>query len=146
MMTRPTVAALNSVHLHQAANASSFLNLIQQVGGSIGIAFLTFIINNRQVFHAGYFGELVDTSSASYQEMIFNLSTQARMLGYSHADSEQIATLTLAQNVQELAYMVSFNDAFFVCFLIALLGIIPALLLPDKMEQKGNSTTPVVSE
>ncbi|MGE4233512.1 MAG: DHA2 family efflux MFS transporter permease subunit [Bacteriovoracia bacterium] len=133
IFTPITSVALNTVPKRSSGMASSMLNLIQQVGGSIGIAVLATVFSHRVKFHLAVFGSQVSQSSAAYLESFRNVFERAHLLGFTHADSGKIAATTTAQAVAISAKAASFGDCFLFGTCLVLVGALVALLLPNKV-------------
>lgn len=133
MFTPVTAVALNSVPKRSTGMASSMLNLLQQVGGSIGIAVLATVLSHRTKFHLDVFGSEVNSTSAVFQEAFRRVSEHAHLLGYSHVDSAKIAGMSIGQSVATSAQAAGFGDSFLFGTGIVFLGLIAALLLPNKI-------------
>ncbi len=55
--------ALNSIPRHKAGMASSMMSIIQQVGGAIGIALLSTVLDNRTKFHTNNMGPMIQSGT-----------------------------------------------------------------------------------
>jgi DHA2 family multidrug resistance protein len=135
MFTPVTAVALNSVPKRSTGMASSMLNLIQQVGGSVGIAALATVLSHRIKFHMGVFGSELSTSSAAFTEAFRRTSEHAHLLGYSHRESARIAFGSIGKSVGISAQSAGYGDAFLFGTFIVLFGIFAALLLPNKVKK-----------
>ncbi|MGK5082574.1 MDR family MFS transporter [Bdellovibrionota bacterium FG-1] len=133
MFTPVTAVALNSVPKCSTGMASSMLNLIQQVGGSVGIAILATVLSHRIKFHLGVFGSAVSTSSPAFRAAFRRVSEHAHLLGYTHADSARIALMSIGKSVATSAQSAGFGDSFLFGTVIVLCGISAAFLLPNKV-------------
>ncbi len=127
-----TATAMNAVLKSQAGMASSMLNIIQQVGGSIGIAVLSMVLHRRTVYHLSVIGSHVSKTSPAYQEAVRRVFSRAHELGYSHVQSMRIAATTVGQNIARSASVLSFQDAFIVGAIITGIALLGVFLLPKK--------------
>lgn len=140
-----TVLGMNTVPLNKISRASSLNNAIRQISGSLGIAVLTTVIQDRQVFHLAQIAESFTVASSavkqfiSYGEKIFIHAGSVPGLAHQKA-------LALASNVaSQQSYVFAFDDAFLVLALICFTGLIPALLL--RPARKGPAgAAPVMME
>lgn len=132
-----TATAMNSVPKRQAGMASSMLNIVQQVGGSIGIAFLGLILHRRAVFHLNHLGSSISVNSPKMREAFSNLAQKAHDLGYSHSQSSLIAKSTLAGHVATSAQALAFQDAFLVGGVLTFFAIFLVFFLPKKTLSHG---------
>lgn len=121
---------MNAIPKHKAGMASSMMNIVQQVGGSLGIAVLSTVLSNRIHHHLSVVGSRLDPSSPVLQETMRNLIFRARELGYTYAESASIAKGLLLKTASRSASERAFQDSFLVGAGIVILTILPALLLP----------------
>ncbi len=135
MFTPVTAVALNSVPKQSTAMASSMLNLLQQVGGSVGIAVLATILSHRAKFHLTVFGAEVNPSAPAVAETFRRIANHAHLLGYTHQESARIAWSSIGKEVGISAQVAGFGDAFLFGTLIVILGIFAAFLLPSRVKQ-----------
>jgi EmrB/QacA subfamily drug resistance transporter len=95
-------AGMNTVPLNQIARASSLNNVIRQVAASFGIAILTAVMQNRQVFHYARFSELVTVNSAAVSSLsqlqIYLTTTTAGAAGAKSAASSILAGLVVRES------------------------------------------------
>ena len=132
LMAPLTATAMNSVENKQAGMAASMLNIIQQVGGSIGIAILSLVLHRRSSYHLNHIGSDVDTTTASFGHLFTTLFDRAQEIGYTHAESAEVAMKTISHHIVQESGVLAFQDTFLVGGAITLLTVILALLLPSK--------------
>lgn len=125
-----TATAMNAVERHQAGMASSMLNIIQQVGGSLGIAILSMVLHRRIAFHLSTIGAEASNSTAAFRETLASATTHAHELGYSYHDSTQAALSLVKQQLVKTASVHAFQDAFLVGSIMTLLILALVFLLP----------------
>ncbi|MGZ6470550.1 MAG: DHA2 family efflux MFS transporter permease subunit [Bdellovibrio sp.] len=127
-----TATAMNAVSRQQAGMASSMLNIIQQVGGSIGIAVLSLTLHRRSTYHLSHIGSEISNSSTAFRETMTTLVSRAHELGYSHMDSAKIASGTLARQVGKSVGVLAFQDTFIVGGLLTFAILFLVFFLPSK--------------
>lgn len=133
IFTPVTAVALNSVPKQSTGMASSMLNLIQQVGGSVGIAMLATVLSHRVRFHMAVFGAEVSATSTVFRESFRRIVEHAHLLGYTHAESARIGFMSIAKRVGISAQSAAFGDAFLFGTLIVMTGVSAAFLLPSRV-------------
>tara|TARA_B110001454_G_C12723098_1_gene435723 strand:+ start:3866 stop:5431 length:1566 start_codon:yes stop_codon:yes gene_type:complete len=136
---------MNSVPKHKAGMASSMMNIVQQVGGSLGIAVLATVLSNRIHHHLSVAGSLMNASSPVFQEGVKNLAERAHAIGYTHANAALIAKSVLAKTGAMRASEHAFQDAFSIGAIIVAVTIFPALFLPGEPPQH-KSEEPMIME
>jgi len=133
-----SVMGMINIPLNKVGAASAINNALRQVSGSMGIAILTTVIQNRQIFHLQHIAENVNYTSFTVQTMLLSW----KKLFMYHGDSSWIAHVKSLAMMSNLSVMQSsifaFDDGFFVLSLICLTGVIPALLLRHVKARKDS--------
>lgn len=127
-----TATAMNAVPKNQAGMASSMLNIIQQVGGSIGIAILSLILHRRSVYHLNHVASNISTSSSSFTEVSSNIFQRAHEIGHTYAESAKIAGNVVSQQIVKATGVLAFQDAFLVGAIITYISLFLVFLLPNR--------------
>ncbi len=123
------LAALGPVPKKDVAAASGFFNLTRQLGGSMGVALLTTLLEKRQAFHRAV---LVDHLVASASGTLERVSayTQAMLAqGFPLAAARQKALGLLDGVVNQQAAIQAFGDTFWATAALVLLTLPLVLLL-----------------
>ncbi len=129
LLIAPIMAtALNALPLQRAGMASSILNLVQQIGGSVGIAILALVLSHRAHHHAHTVFARLD--AGTFQEKGRIVAVQLHQAGYSHLDAGTIASVQLAKTVQASLASMAYQDAFLAGGIIVLFALPFAFLLP----------------
>lgn len=144
LMAPIMAASLNSAPRRKAAVVSSFSALIQQGGGSIGIAILTTVLTIRTDFHMNAMGSAIRLGTAA-QHFLHHASRWAMQLGHNPLEAMQVARGLLFGHVIQTASVAGFEDAFLFGMVIALLAIIPALFLPLNVEIHKEQETDLIA-
>jgi DHA2 family multidrug resistance protein len=129
LVTPVTTAALNAVPTSRAGMASSLMNLVQQVSGSIGIAALASVLGRRTVFHQSVVGESLLAGSSAWTSRAAEIAHHLRGAGMSPRDAALAAGSMLARHAAATASVAAFDDAFLVGSGVVLVGIVPAMFL-----------------
>jgi DHA2 family multidrug resistance protein len=131
MMAPLMTAALNAVPSIEVPMASSFLNVFQNVGGSLGIALLnTFVTNSIQI-HAVRLGEAFPVES---QRFGVRLGLRAMGVVFHHeaglvANPQNKILFAASEGITRRAAVLGFENGFVLAGLILLAGIPLCLLL-----------------
>lgn len=107
-----TTLTMSSVKKEDMANATGIFNLLRNLGGSFGVAFITTMLSRRAQFHQAHLTEHLTPFDQSYQ---FYSSQTAEHLGRQGLDSYSAQYGSLGAIYQQLvrqATMMSFNDVF----------------------------------
>lgn len=141
-----TATALNAVPKNKAGMASSMMNLIQQVGGSIGIALLATILSNRTHFHIDHLAAHFSGDEPRYLEVIKNLFHTGKGLGLSNSNAQAWAHSMVGNEMMRTAMSRAYQDAFIVGGLLVMIAIIPALMLPNRGHKSDEEHEMMVME
>ncbi|HXZ02636.1 MAG TPA: DHA2 family efflux MFS transporter permease subunit [Stellaceae bacterium] len=111
--------------------ASAIINMMRNIGSSVGISFATTLIARRQQYHQSVLVEHVTPYGSAYQATIQNLQ-QAYLSGAaSTADALHHAQAKLYALVQQQAIMLSYIDSFWF-FGVIFLALVPLVFLMGK--------------
>lgn len=132
-----TTAGMNSVPHFLIGRASALNNLVRQISASLGIAFLTYVILNRQAYHAAVNGDAISQNSLGSVEMIESL----QLLGAnsSGAQWEAVPEAVLSGLAGREAFITGISDAFTVSAGIILLAVPFVFLLGKKQVESARA-------
>lgn len=130
LITPVMVTALNMVPKDKAGMASSMMNLIQQVAGSVGIGILGAVLSHRMVFHQDLVASAFRPDSPASRLALGGIAERYHSLGLTHAQSLQGAGAAVAGHLFKMTSVAAFEDAFLLGGVIVLAAMVPALLLP----------------
>jgi EmrB/QacA subfamily drug resistance transporter len=108
-----TTAGMNTVSKQLIGRASSLNNVCRQVFASFGIAILTAILQNRQIFHYNHLADSVSVASPSLQVNLNNLTSPFYGYAGNMASDGQVLYL-LYEAVQKQALVFAMDDTFLV--------------------------------
>ena len=132
LMAPLTATAMNAIPKRQAGMASSMLSIVQQIGGSVGIAVLSVVLQHRSTYHINSIGSSLSNSTPAFHEASMRLMSRAHELGYTHVESARVASTTLSRHIVKAASVLAFQDAFIIGAVMTFLTLIPVFLLPAK--------------
>lgn len=131
LMIAPISAlAMNAVPKHKAGMASSMMNIMQQVGGSLGIAILSMVLSHRLHFHLGVVGENMESPTSSFGRQMLILRDHVHSMGYTWGQSHAVSQGLLIQDLSLKSMVLSFQDSFLIGCLIVCGCVIIAFFLP----------------
>jgi MFS transporter, DHA2 family, multidrug resistance protein len=121
-------------------NASAIFNLVRNMGGSFGVAFVTTVLARRAQFHQQRLAEALSPYDPRLTIPLDNLKADlATKLG-NFADQTQTAAGIIYQGLVREATSLAFNDAFFIQALL-FLGLLGLLWIIRKPPM-GHRTAP----
>lgn len=121
-------AAIRSVPVQYAGDAAGLFNAARNIGGSVGLALLATIQDQRTYFHARRIEESVQANNVGVQDYIAGLS---QSLG-----STEAAMLSFAGMVQKEALVMTYNDIFWLLS-VGILAVSPLVLFLRPLPQGG---------
>lgn len=129
MMFLPlSLATLGALPKEDIAAGSGFYNLTRQLGGSIGIALLSTVLDRRHAFHRAILAEDLSPYNPQTQARINTLMQGMQSHGIDASTAHQQALALLNQTLDSQAMLLAFADLFRVVGLIFLVTL-PLLLL-----------------
>jgi MFS transporter, DHA2 family, multidrug resistance protein len=97
-----------------SASASGLFNMMRNIGGSVGIALLATILTQREHFHSNRLGEAISLYSPATQQRLDQLTQLFVSKGADFMTAQKQALSALSNTVRTEAYVMAFNDCFFV--------------------------------
>ena len=125
------LATLGPLPKEDVGAATGFFNLTRQLGGSIGVALMSTILDHRMAFHRSTLVEHVVAGDPNTVERVNMLAHVFSSRGASEASAHASALATLDGMVQRQASVLSFNDTFFVTSVLVLC-FLPLVMLLGK--------------
>jgi MFS transporter, DHA2 family, multidrug resistance protein len=107
-----SIATLGAIPKKDIPAASGFFNLTRQIGGSIGIAMLTTILDKRQVFHYDRLIENISTYNPAAVQYLAQVQAGIEAKGFDPITAQKMA-LGIADGTTHLhAMILSFEDIY----------------------------------
>lgn len=119
-------AAIRSVPREMAGDAAGLFNAARNIGGSIGLAMLATMQDQRSYFHERRLEELLSANSVAVQDYVAGLS---RSMG-----GAQAAIQTIGNTVSQQALVMTFNDLFWLLS-VGILMVTPLILFLRPLPQ-----------
>jgi DHA2 family multidrug resistance protein len=116
------------------ADASALSNMMRNLGGSIGIASLSTMIDRREHFHFSMLAEAITVNATRTQERLATLAAGMHAHVADPALAKAQALTQLAAQVRREAYVMAYADGFYlvgVCLVLSL-GAVALLRKPRK--------------
>jgi Na+/melibiose symporter-like transporter len=133
-------AAMSTLPKEKSGVGSGVFNLFKNVGGSVGIAILGTLLDQRQIFHTEILSNYVDASSSIAQQTIAGI--QAGLVqGGMQSDQAYGAALAVLQGmIAKQAAIMAYGDVFQIAAVLASLGVIAALMIRNNPKAVQNQT------
>jgi DHA2 family multidrug resistance protein len=118
--------ALGTLPPERLKNASGLYNLMRNLGGAVGLAALTTILNNRTDLHLARLHESITWSRQPALETLNNLTQRFSSFG---SDAQAMALKQLNQIVHRQGVVMAFADVFLVLtFLFMSLAVLALIM------------------
>jgi DHA2 family multidrug resistance protein len=130
--------AFTTISKEHMGNATSIFNLLRNIAGSFGIAFMTTILARRAQFHQFRFIEHLNPFDMKYQ---IALQKAHAVLAAKGQVSSQPANGFLYQELMRQAHLFAFTDAFYLGAVI-ILCVVPLIFLLKR--PAGAAVSPMV--
>jgi DHA2 family multidrug resistance protein len=119
-----TTTTMSGIPNENMGNASAIFNLVRNLGGSFGVAFVTTLLARRTQFHHSRLVEGLTPFDRAYQSAL----NHALPLAPSAGADAATGTGMIYRQLLRQASMMSFNDAFYLLS-IFLVCLVPLVLL-----------------
>jgi DHA2 family multidrug resistance protein len=119
-----TNLTLSTVRKEDMGNATAIFNLLRNLGGSFGVAFLTTILARRAQFHQSRLVEHLTPFDMPYRMLLEKGRALFGSRGYGEMLADKFTLGVMYKNLIREATMLAFNDTFF------LLSVMMVCLLP----------------
>jgi len=128
------LAALAPVPKKDVSAATGLFNLTRQLGGSVGVALLTTLLDKRTAFHSAVLSEKLVSSDPSVLARAQMLTQAMLAKGFDTLSAKAAAMKMLSGIVRQQAACMSFGDTFWATLALILGGLPLVFLLgkPDK--------------
>ena len=129
------VMAFYYVPREKTNNATGLINLARNIGGSIGISFVTTMLDRRAQFHQNRFVDTFHPGNPLYQQALHRMAARFSMHGFDPVQATVQAQHLLYQQLQRQAMMLSFVDNFRVMSLLCVI-VIPLMFIVRKTKPR----------
>jgi DHA2 family multidrug resistance protein len=109
-----TTLTMSGMRKEEMGNATAIFNLLRNLGGSFGVAFITTMLARRAQFHQARLIEHLTPFDRNMQLAIPQLSELLRQKGFPSSLLNQGSLGVIHGELVRQAAMLSFNDAFYV--------------------------------
>jgi DHA2 family multidrug resistance protein len=131
-----TTMTMSGIRKEEMGNATGIFNLLRNLGGSFGVAFITTMLARRAQFHQVHLIEHLTPFDINFQQALPQISRILQDRGFIPSFQNQGSWGLIYNQVLRQASMLSFNDAFHLLSIITML-ILPLVLLMKKGEAHG---------
>jgi len=123
-----TNAAYVGLSASSTNEATALLNVLRNLGGSIGISTIQTLIAHRQQFYQSRYAELLNPLNPNYQSGLAGVRHALMAQGQSASSAAQLAPGEIYRALQQQVAMLSFLDCFY-ALTLCIACIVPIALL-----------------
>ncbi|HEY9788812.1 MAG TPA: DHA2 family efflux MFS transporter permease subunit [Candidatus Obscuribacterales bacterium] len=129
IITPLSAMAAGGIEAEQLGSASALFNMMRNLGGSVGTAFASTLVTQREQFHSERIGEHLSNSDPLVRQWLTNASHTLYHAGATAWTANQQAIELLASKVRTEAFVMAFNDSFGFLAVILLLAAFTVIFL-----------------
>ncbi|HAM53105.1 MAG TPA: EmrB/QacA family drug resistance transporter [Nitrospiraceae bacterium] len=123
-----TTLTFASIRKEDMGNATAIYNLLRNLGGSFGVAFVTTMLARRAQYHQNHLVEHLTPFDRNYQFAAHQITRTLQYNGLAPSVTDQGGLGVTYSNLIKQATMISFNDAFHLLSVL-MIAILPLVLL-----------------
>jgi len=136
-----TTLTFATIRKEAMGNATGIFNLLRNLGGSFGVAFVTTILSRRAQLHQSHLIEHLTPFDTAYQFTSQQGTQILQYRGFESSLSQYGGLSVIHKELLRQASMMSFNDAFYLTCLL-MISILPLVFLmkrPIHLSQRGDT-------
>ncbi len=138
MFTPLSMTALSNIPRHKIGQASGLFNVIRQLGGSFGIAFMSTMLLRRTIYHTATYGQVVSQQSDTFRQVAQHLTRfSMNAIGGNQSLAAMRANALIASHISTQAFISAVCDDFLVASIITIAALVPILFLRVRKRNKS---------
>lgn len=126
-----------NIETEHAGSSSALFNAMRNLGGSIGIALLGLLLTKREQFHSARLGESVTIYDPATQQRLAEFTHGFVATGSDAVTAGQRAVAALDLTVRREAYVMAFNDCFYLCGVLLIASAVALWFCKKTAVQEG---------
>ena len=134
-ITTVAYVGLRPEHNNQA---SAMMNVVRNLGGSMGIAGIQALLSQRQQFHQARFVEQLNPLNPNYNDAVQSLANNLASRGVPPEQSTTAAIGEIYRQLVRQTMMLSYIEAFHIMMII-IFASLPLVLLLRKPQKRGSA-------
>ncbi|MCX5851750.1 MAG: DHA2 family efflux MFS transporter permease subunit [Deltaproteobacteria bacterium] len=120
---------LSSIPKEEMGNATSIFNLLRNLGGSVGVAFVTTMLSRRYQFHHARLAEHMSPFELPYYTGSHQVSQYLIYKGFDGSIADHAGAGVIYEQLIRQAHMMAFNDVYHLISIMMLTMIIPVMFM-----------------
>lgn len=134
-----TVLSMKNIAAHKIGRANAMINTTRQVSSSFAVTVMATVMQQRQVFHQEHIAEHVNYAAPAFHKLLAQEIQQFIHSSVGVELSRRKSMAFLYSVAQKQSVYFSYDDAFFVLEMFAIIGFIAALLIQSRKKTKDVS-------
>jgi MFS transporter, DHA2 family, multidrug resistance protein len=130
--------AIQKIIPSRAGAASSIINMTRNLGGSVGIATVSFILKNHTQIYVSYLSDSMTIASLDIQTIKQAVKFGLWFWGMDPSEADAVTTLFLNTKVLREAYFHCFIEVFTLLFMELIFAALLIFFIPFSQEQMKN--------
>lgn len=110
---------------------SGVFNLFKNIGGSVGVAVMGTMLDDRTIFHTAIYSNYINPASETAVRLLSTLQSYFVHSGNSLGEANLMALTVVKSMVAKQAAILAFKDVFLLTGVLCALAIVPALFIRD---------------
>jgi MFS transporter, DHA2 family, multidrug resistance protein len=136
-----TTLAMGRLARQEIGNAAGIYNLVRNIGGSVGIATATTLLERRSQVHQNYLGASISPSDPMLNGAISGLQAHLHTAGADPANAAMKALATVYQSLIQQASLMAYVDAFKLLGYLSMICVPIILLFQRVRRERGSRVT-----
>jgi DHA2 family multidrug resistance protein len=137
LFTSLSTMSLVGISPRDMAQASGLMNVMRQIGGSLGVAFFQTLLTQRITFHHDINGSGANITSPLFMQTQHAIQMHAQTVsGMSVSNAIAAGKAVIASQISMQSYVQGINDDFLVAAFCTIICIFPVLLLNNPRKHK----------
>jgi DHA2 family multidrug resistance protein len=128
-----TTLTMSAIRKEDMGNASAIYNLLRNLGGSFGVAFVTTMLARRAQLHQVHLVEHLTPFDTSYQLTLSRSDQFLQRMGFDVSTAQHGGLSAIHGQLLKQASMMSFNDVFYLIS-ITMICVLPLVLLMKRVK------------
>ena len=131
-----TVLSMQNIVRAKIGRATAMLNTSRQVAGSFAVTAMASVMQQREVFHQEHLAEHANQASAAFRKILGQVTQSFEPSSGNLGLAHKKAIALLAATAEKQSSYFSYDDAFYVLEIFAVIGLIAGLLIKSHREIK----------
>lgn len=136
-----TTLAMGRLARQEIGNAAGIYNLVRNIGGSVGIATATTLLERRSQVHQSYLGASLSPTDPMLNGAVASLQGHLQAAGADPANAHIGALAAIYQSLLQQASLMAYVDAFKLMGYLSLICVPIILLFQRVRREKGTRVT-----